>query len=183
MNIFTHLYSHKISCRLEKSIMLRIDVSGYNGPLTRYHNVPIRSTLPNRRAPKWVCQLSQNSIIHVQAVEQTDRQKHTCIHINMSAYIVIWILSFETTLLSIIPFATRIYISVHMIWNVRFETPLHIGCWSVSNIAGSYFISLGARFQSMVHIVIHYLTHWGRDKMEAISQTTLSNPFSLMKML
>ena len=25
------------------------------------------------------------------------------------------------------------------------------------------------------------LTHWGRDKMEAISQTTLSNPFSWMK--
>ena len=28
----------------------------------------------------------------------------------------------------------------------------------------------------------HPLTHWGRDKMAAISQTTLSNPFSWMKM-
>ena len=28
-----------------------------------------------------------------------------------------------------------------------------------------------------------YLTHWGRDKMAAISQTTLSNAFSWMKML
>ena len=27
-----------------------------------------------------------------------------------------------------------------------------------------------------------YSTHWGRDKMAAISQTTLSNPFSWMKM-
>ena len=27
------------------------------------------------------------------------------------------------------------------------------------------------------------LTHWGRDKMDAISQTTLSNAFSWMKML
>ena len=27
-----------------------------------------------------------------------------------------------------------------------------------------------------------YLTHWGRDKMDAISQTTFSNAFSLMKM-
>ena len=27
------------------------------------------------------------------------------------------------------------------------------------------------------------LTHWGRDKMAAVSQTTLSNPFSQMKML
>ena len=27
-----------------------------------------------------------------------------------------------------------------------------------------------------------YLTHWGRDKMDAISQTTVSNAFSWMKM-
>ena len=31
-------------------------------------------------------------------------------------------------------------------------------------------------------LVHHLLTHWGRDKMAAISQTTLSNHFSLMKM-
>ena len=32
------------------------------------------------------------------------------------------------------------------------------------------------------HADIHVLTHWGRDKMDAISQTTLSNAFSWMKM-
>ena len=31
-------------------------------------------------------------------------------------------------------------------------------------------------------MVISCLTHWGRDKMAAISQTTLSNPFSWMKL-
>ena len=31
-------------------------------------------------------------------------------------------------------------------------------------------------------VAIHYLTHWGRDKMAAISQTTFSNAFSWMKM-
>ena len=30
---------------------------------------------------------------------------------------------------------------------------------------------------------VHSLTHWGRDKMAAVSQTTLSNAFSWMKML
>ena len=30
---------------------------------------------------------------------------------------------------------------------------------------------------------LNELTHWGRDKMDAISQTTLSNSFSWMKML
>ena len=30
---------------------------------------------------------------------------------------------------------------------------------------------------------ISWLTHWGRDKMAAVSQTTLSNAFSWMKML
>ena len=32
-------------------------------------------------------------------------------------------------------------------------------------------------------IIIVHLTHWGRDKMTTISQTTLSNAFYLMKML
>ena len=32
-------------------------------------------------------------------------------------------------------------------------------------------------------ILYHTLTHWGRDKMAAFSQTTLSNAFSWMKML
>ena len=33
------------------------------------------------------------------------------------------------------------------------------------------------------HVMSISLTHWGRDKMAAVSQTTLSNAFSWMKML
>ena len=33
----------------------------------------------------------------------------------------------------------------------------------------------------MVSLIFSYLTHWGRDKMAAISQTTFSNVFSWMK--
>ena len=33
-----------------------------------------------------------------------------------------------------------------------------------------------------MYIIILYLTHWGRDKVDAISQTTFSNAFSWMKM-
>ena len=33
------------------------------------------------------------------------------------------------------------------------------------------------------HLIVHGLTHWGRDKMAAIFQTTFSNVFSWMKML
>ena len=37
--------------------------------------------------------------------------------------------------------------------------------------------------QKCLSISITTLTHWGRDKMAAVSQTILSNPFSWMKML
>ena len=33
------------------------------------------------------------------------------------------------------------------------------------------------------HLILNCLTHWGQDKMAAISQTTLSDSFSWMKML
>ena len=35
----------------------------------------------------------------------------------------------------------------------------------------------------LVHILEYYFTHWGRDKMSAILQTTFSNAFSWMKRL
>ena len=36
---------------------------------------------------------------------------------------------------------------------------------------------------SMCHILQHVLTHWGRDKMNALSQTIFSNAFSWIEML
>ena len=44
-------------------------------------------------------------------------------------------------------------------------------------------LSLTKPQQYMNHVHIDGLTHWGRDKMDAISQTTLSNAFLWMKML
>ena len=38
------------------------------------------------------------------------------------------------------------------------------------------------RFWSQVNIAEHHLTHWGRDKVALISQTTSPNAFSWMKM-
>ena len=35
---------------------------------------------------------------------------------------------------------------------------------------------------NMIHVLHKALTHWGRDKMDAISQTTFSSAFSWMKM-
>ena len=39
------------------------------------------------------------------------------------------------------------------------------------------------RICGVSNVLHNYLTHWGRDKMAAVSQTTLSNSFSWMKML
>ena len=47
----------------------------------------------------------------------------------------------------------------------------------------TYYIEVYAVYQYCPPILLHTLTHWGRDKMAAISQTTLSNSFSWMKML
>ena len=35
---------------------------------------------------------------------------------------------------------------------------------------------------TLVRVIVCHLTHWGRDKMAAFSQTTLSNAFSWIKM-
>ena len=49
--------------------------------------------------------------------------------------------------------------------------------------------ALGGLFSNLVHTLVvivpwpdYLLTHWGRDKMAAFSQTTLSNAFSRIKM-
>ena len=44
------------------------------------------------------------------------------------------------------------------------------------------FNQLNAEVQGYRLLHFSYLTHWGRDKMDAISQTTFSSAFFLMKM-
>ena len=57
------------------------------------------------------------------------------------------------------------------IW--RFFVPYDLDRWHWKTI-GHLFYSTSS--------LVHHLTHWGRDKMDAISQTTLSNAFLGMKM-
>ena len=52
-------------------------------------------------------------------------------------------------------------------WDIPWELGQYSGCWSVGELIGPWEI----------------LTHWGRNKMAAFSQTTLSNAFSWMKIL
>ena len=60
------------------------------------------------------------------------------------------------------------------------------GCWHLDDINSHYFELFSPEHYSlttrMVKNVTYNLTHWGRDEMNNISQTTLSNVFSSMKM-
>ena len=59
--------------------------------------------------------------------------------------------------------------------------------WKCSLENGDHFISAPMFYRNPTNPNFHstfskHLTHWGRDKMDAISQTTFSNAFSWMKM-
>ena len=60
----------------------------------------------------------------------------------------------------------------------RFAAHLMALCWCWA-MKGERLLSCNSTHVSD----IQQLTHWGRDKMDAISQTTLSNAFLRMKML
>ena len=53
----------------------------------------------------------------------------------------------------------------------------HMLLWYINQHCKSFY---GSHFRSIV-LAPYLLTHWGRDKMAAISQTTFSNGFSWMK--
>ena len=54
----------------------------------------------------------------------------------------------------------------------------------INNIRHQYLLPEWSRFSIETKMPYYpCLTHWGRDKMDAISQTTFSNAFSWMKML
>ena len=68
--------------------------------------------------------------------------------------------------------------------------PEHIDPWLASNdfifsrLRPSLEFAQNTTFTAVIHIKFQdFLTHWGRDKMAAFSQTTLSNAFSWMKIL
>ena len=60
-------------------------------------------------------------------------------------------------------------------------SPLPIHILDSPQLPDSHFNA--RQFRLHFHFVDTLLTHWGRDKMSAISQTTLSNAFSWLKML
>ena len=65
---------------------------------------------------------------------------------------------------------------------------IYIHTYNTSAAFTHYLSSWLAQYQSMwssysMQMCYGMLTHWGRDKMATVSQTTLSNAFSWMKML
>ena len=56
-------------------------------------------------------------------------------------------------------------------------------CWCPGDIRRRGLNMLLKHSSWNILVTLHGLTHWGRDKMAAVSQTTLSNAFSSMKML
>ena len=61
-------------------------------------------------------------------------------------------------------------------WYQTNSMELTFNCWYQTN-------SMESTFNSWMKWKYHdILTHWGRDKMDTISQTTFSNAFSWMKM-
>ena len=69
------------------------------------------------------------------------------------------------------------------VWNMKFhwwvQSLMHVPIPSL--IGDNFWIT--STVVAHAHLNNHWLTHWGRDKMAAISQTTLSNAFSWMKLL
>ena len=59
-------------------------------------------------------------------------------------------------------------------------------CWIITILVSRLItimgkaLTKGQQYVKRFHVAV--LTHWGRDKMAAVSQTTLSNAFSWMKM-
>ena len=82
-------------------------------------------------------------------------------------------------LVLIIPTAQRIWRGVYWFHLVHLSICLSVcGQYGVRSVS----FTLLAGSISFLHILSSNLTHWGRDKMDAISQTTFSNAFSWMKM-
>ena len=71
----------------------------------------------------------------------------------------------------------NIRILIHFLLNFVPEGPMD----NISKLPWTYSLSPLIASQHSLLGQANLLTHWGRDKMAAISQMTLSNPFSWMK--
>ena len=75
----------------------------------------------------------------------------------------------------------RVWRQLHFSNFVIFSMLYH---WVLVVASKLYFSPIAVSLNvPLSYLSIAYLTHWGRDKMDAISQTTLSSAFSWMKML
>ena len=62
-------------------------------------------------------------------------------------------------------------------------TSLHWDCTRGSILLWLRMVLANDNRLNIINIFSHWLTHWGRDKMAAFSQATISNAFSWMKIL
>ena len=75
-------------------------------------------------------------------------------------------------------------VSVHVMTRWHGDTSNNTGFFRYQSVARS---SQNGPVMHSIHVLLlsvrqNWLTHWGRDKIDAISQTTFSNAFSWMKM-
>ena len=119
----------------------------------------------------------------------TQRRKIITVPLNISSsvYQNVPQLNCDWTVGSIISISYKIYSRLHPKW-----CSCLLGHWTITkyefrtvNHSKRNNIMHDIRISSKIAIDKHNvkLTHWGRNKMAAISQTTLSNAFSCMKML
>ena len=96
-----------------------------------------------------------------------------------------WIWRFNSTGFRNVSFLTLLKSShvIRNLWRHLYHYNQHCAWWlQKSNYSWSISVQWWVS-SCPVYIWGRYLTHWGRDKMAGISQTTLSNSFSWMKML
>ena len=78
------------------------------------------------------------------------------------------------------------YYGATYIWGLTVSTRIIQGCCTetgaIQGCEAMYIKAEMSRSEVLLKKIHHYLTHWGRDKMDANSQTTSSSAFSWMEM-
>ena len=140
---------------------------------------------------------SDSDMHHIR--EDLHHMKNTCAKLQ-EIVLVFWggigsLISYNYFMKSIVKYSIKNAIYIYSTWTI-----VHIYCvacningilqyiWRTPTLFKHWFSLLWSivlcwiQFSWCVGCWVH-ITHWGRDKMTTISQTTLSNAFSSMKML
>ena len=69
-----------------------------------------------------------------------------------------------------------------LLWNIMWPLCIHLSVKQSNRFAVESNATPESHFHLLMNAMLTPLTHWGRDKMDAISQTTFWSAFSWMKM-